>query len=314
MDTDDVAIPLILYQDREGFKITPEGLNLLNSIDKKIGVISVAGKYRTGKSYLLNKIILNLKSHGFGVGPSINPCTKGIWIYNKPIDFRTSEGEDIALLIIDSEGLGAFDEDANHDTKIFMLAVLLSSYFIYNSVGSIDENALNNISLVLNLTKNLQVRSTDSESDVEELANYFPTFLWVLRDFSLQLIDTSGNTITSKEYLENSLLPQKGVSDAIEAKNRVRKLVKHFFRDRDCFALIRPSEDEKSLQNLQNVDERSLRPEFLRQSAQLNKMIFRKVKPKSLNGKILTGKMLAGIAMAYVEAINKGAIPTIEGA
>ena len=78
MEPDSAAIPLIIYQDREGFKLTPEGLSLLNSIDKKIGVISVAGKYRTGKSYLLNKIILNLKSQGFGVVPSINPCTKGI--------------------------------------------------------------------------------------------------------------------------------------------------------------------------------------------------------------------------------------------
>lgn len=314
MEEDGIAIPLIIHQEREGFKVTPEGLAFLNSIEKKIGVISVAGKYRTGKSYLLNKIILNLKSRGFGVGPSINPCTKGIWIYNQAIDFKTADGEEISLLILDSEGLGAFDEDANHDTKIFMLAVLLSSFFIYNSVGSIDENALNNISLVLNLTKNLQVRSTDSESDVEELANYFPSFLWVLRDFSLQLIDSTGNAITSKEYLENALMPQKGVSDAIEAKNRVRKLLKHFFKDRDCFALIRPSEDEKTLQNLQNVSESALRPEFVRQTANLRKSIYRKVKVKALNGKPLTGKMLAGITIAYIEAINKGAVPTIEGA
>lgn len=308
------AIPLIMYQEREGFKITQEGLALLNSIDKKVGVISVAGKYRTGKSYLLNKIILNLKTQGFGVGPSINPCTKGIWIYSKPIDFKTSDGEDIALLILDSEGLGAFDEDANHDTRIFMLAVLLSSYFIYNSVGSIDENALNNISLIVNLTKNLQIRSSDSDLDVDELANYFPSFLWVIRDFSLQLIDSSGNSITSKEYLENSLLPQKGMSDAIETKNRIRKLLKHFFKDRDCFALVRPSEDEKILQSLQNISEDALRPEFIRQVGQLRKNIMRKVKGKTLNNKPITGKMLAGIAASYVEAINKGAVPTIEGA
>jgi Guanylate-binding protein, N-terminal domain/Guanylate-binding protein, C-terminal domain/PX domain len=314
MESEGAAIPLILYYEREGFRITPEGLEFLNSIDKKIGVISVAGKYRTGKSYLLNKIILNIKSQGFGVGPTINPCTKGIWIYNKPIDIKTSDGDDIALLILDSEGLGAFDEDANHDTRIFMLAVLLSSYFIYNSVGSIDENALNNFSLIINLTKNLQIRATDSELDVEELSNYFPSLLWVLRDFSLQLIDPSGNTITTKEYLENSLQPQKGTSDAVEAKNRIRKLLKHFFRDRDCFSLVRPSEDERTLQNLQNIDSSALRPEFVNQSSQLNKIIYKRVKVKTLNGKPITGKMLAGIAMSYVDAINKGAVPTIEGA
>ena len=59
------------------------------------------------------------------------------------------------MIIIDSEGIGAFDEDENHDTKIFLLAMLLSSFFIYNSMGSIDENSLNQLSLVVNLTKNI---------------------------------------------------------------------------------------------------------------------------------------------------------------
>jgi hypothetical protein len=56
-------------------------------------------------------------------------------------------------LIIDTEGFGGMDENVNHDTRIFLFSLLLSSYFIYNSVGSIDENALNNISLIVNLAK-----------------------------------------------------------------------------------------------------------------------------------------------------------------
>jgi Guanylate-binding protein, N-terminal domain len=56
---------------------------------------------------------------------------------------------------MDTEGLGALDEDSNHDVRIFSLAILLSSYFIYNSVGSIDENALQNLNLVVNLTKHI---------------------------------------------------------------------------------------------------------------------------------------------------------------
>ena len=53
------------------------------------------------------------------------------------------------VLLIDSEGIGAFDEDENHDTKIFLFALLLSSYFIYNSMGTIDENAISNLSLIV---------------------------------------------------------------------------------------------------------------------------------------------------------------------
>ena len=49
----------------------------MSRIKDPVGVICVAGKYRTGKSFLLNRIILNKTDNsGFGVGPTINPCTK----------------------------------------------------------------------------------------------------------------------------------------------------------------------------------------------------------------------------------------------
>jgi hypothetical protein len=113
--------------------------------------------YRTGKSYLLNRMLLD-RSDGFGVGPTINPCTKGLWIWSEPIKGVTPDGKTIQVLVIDTEGLGAFDETQNHDVRIFTLAILLSSFFIYNSMGSIDETSLNQLSLVVNLTKNIQLR------------------------------------------------------------------------------------------------------------------------------------------------------------
>jgi Guanylate-binding protein, N-terminal domain len=61
----------------------------------------------------------------------------------------------VAMIVVDTEGLGAYDEDENHDAKIFLLALLLSSLLIYNSVGTIDENALNSLSLVINLSKKI---------------------------------------------------------------------------------------------------------------------------------------------------------------
>ena len=61
--------------------------------------------------------------------------------------------------MIDTEGIGALDEDQTHDTRIFTLAILASSCFIYNSTGSIDENAVQNLSLVVNLTKHIQINT-----------------------------------------------------------------------------------------------------------------------------------------------------------
>jgi len=71
------------------------------------------------------------------------------------------------MIVIDTEGLGAFDEDENHDAKIFLLALLLSSMLIYNSVGTIDETALNNLSLVINLSKKIQLRDQESPEDID---------------------------------------------------------------------------------------------------------------------------------------------------
>ena len=50
-------------------------MEFLKNLPGPLGIISVAGMYRTGKSYLLNRMLLN-RSGGFGVGPTINPCTK----------------------------------------------------------------------------------------------------------------------------------------------------------------------------------------------------------------------------------------------
>jgi hypothetical protein len=47
----------------------------------QVAVVSIAGLYRTGKSYILNKIIG--REGGFTVGPTVKACTKGIWIWGK---------------------------------------------------------------------------------------------------------------------------------------------------------------------------------------------------------------------------------------
>jgi hypothetical protein len=59
-----------------------------------------------------------------------------------------------------------------------------------------------------------------------------------------------GNEISQKTYLENALKEQRGTSDSAENKNRIRRLIRLFFKDRDCCTLVRPVEDERNLQKL----------------------------------------------------------------
>lgn len=80
------AVPLVTWDNSNNqFEIANEAKEILSLIKGPIGVIAVAGMYRTGKSYLLNRVLLNIQKDGFGVGPTINPCTKGIWMWGKPI-------------------------------------------------------------------------------------------------------------------------------------------------------------------------------------------------------------------------------------
>ena len=81
-----------------------------------------------------------------------------------------------------------------------------------------------------------------------------------------------------------SLQEHNGISDAVEEKNRVRRLVKSFFADRDCHTVVRPIEDERQLQGLNDMQDQSLRSEFVTAINTLRRKIFRKVKPKEIRG------------------------------
>jgi hypothetical protein len=62
------------------------------------------------------------------------------------------------------------------------------------------------------------------------------------------------------------------------------------------------------------MDDKQLRPEFVKQISELRQKIFKKVKPKVLNGKPLTGEMILELALAYTNAINSGSVPNIQNA
>ena len=308
------AIPFVIFQDNK-FQIHEEARNLLTQNNyAHIGIISLVGKYRTGKSFLLNRVILNTQqTSGFGVGATFKPCTKGIWIWSDPLIINNSNcPKTFPCFLIDTEGLGAYDEEINHDSKIFLIAILISSLFIFNSFGAIDETAINSLSFILNLSKIIKIKSLSHDDNEEELSEYFPFFLWLLRDFSLKLEDKDGNNISEKEYLESALENKIGDSEVIVEKNRVRNLIKAYFPDRDCFTMVRPVEKESDLQNLQNLPDDMLRKEFIEQAQKFRDKVYKIATPKSFHKRALSSNMLVELVQNILDSINAGAIPVIE--
>ena len=159
------AIPLIL--ENEGrYEVSEEATKLLDDLPAPLAVVSIAGLWRTGKSYLLNQLsgaTCDNDKTGFQVGASVNACTKGLWLWGEPV--RLPDG--LTVLFIDTEGLGSTSRTQTEDSQIFSLALLLSSLFVWNSRGVIDGNALEDFALVVNLTKHIHVRSEAAKKALE---------------------------------------------------------------------------------------------------------------------------------------------------
>ncbi|NXP04123.1 GBP2 protein, partial [Thinocorus orbignyianus] len=104
--------------------------------------------------------------------------------------------------------------DTENDTWIFVLTVLLSSTLIYNSRGTIDQQALDQLHYVMKLTEKVKLKaapgqSEDEQRESEKVAPFFPSFVWTVRDFTLQL-EVDGKEISEDEYLEKALTIKEG--------------------------------------------------------------------------------------------------------
>lgn len=72
----------------------------------------------------------------------------------------------ICQLVVSSDTRSALLQTGQYSTQIFSLAVLLSSLFVYNQMGGIDEAALDRLSLVTEMTKHIRVKAGDSAGTV----------------------------------------------------------------------------------------------------------------------------------------------------
>ena len=129
-DFPDEAIPLIeVSDDKSTLTVNEEAAALLARVECVLCPIAIVGLYRTGKSSLLN--FLNGKQAGFRVGPSVSRCTRGVWIYGRPKAVPLGDGRTCAIVLLDTEGVGGLEADAQYDTRIFALATLLCAGLVY---------------------------------------------------------------------------------------------------------------------------------------------------------------------------------------
>ncbi|TFJ86059.1 hypothetical protein NSK_002879 [Nannochloropsis salina CCMP1776] len=152
--------------------------------DMKVAVVSVVGAFRTGKSFLLTFLLRYLR-YGSELDDSedwmtaagdlregnINEkvlagddgrnalessfqwragkerTTTGIWMWSEAFVRRVANGEEVAVLLMDTQGMFDNETSMNLTACIFGLSTLLSSYQIYNVQNRIQEDNLQHLAL-----------------------------------------------------------------------------------------------------------------------------------------------------------------------
>jgi len=69
--------------------------------------------------------------------------------------------------------------------------------------------------------------------------------------------------------------------------------------------------DESKLAHIEDLKWEDLKSEFRRETIHFVKTVKRRLKPKTVNGKIITSSMFLQLAMEYTEAINSKETPTV---
>jgi hypothetical protein len=334
MATERRALPLVSFDEKtEDFVIHEDALSILEAERDAVATVAICGPYRSGKSFLLNllttraeqadKAAPSISKSGFAVGHSTVSCTKGLWMLDKPTTVQTADGSTVKVFFLDVEGFGATDKTSHYDARIFSIACLICSCLLYNSQGTIDESSIGNLAFIAHLTQQIKLRSAsgqeqdqDGEDELSSgaLKGFFPSFVWMLRDFLLEMSDEMGNEMTPDEYLDKALQPQQGYDQETLARNRTRHMLTSFFQERACFTLVRPAESEEQLRSVEDLGWEALRPSFRKEFEEFQTRFLGSLKPKKYRGVAMDGAMVGAMIRSYVLAVNSGGVPCVEDA
>ncbi len=102
---------------------------------------------------------------GFSWNHETEPQTHGIWIWSKPIIIKQSIGKQIAIILMDTQGV--YDEytDLRDWSTIVGITLLTSSCFIFNVFTDVQEDVLQQLETFLNYGR-LAVQTSDSKEPV----------------------------------------------------------------------------------------------------------------------------------------------------
>ncbi|XP_067938865.1 atlastin-like [Watersipora subatra] len=247
------AIQVVKVSDEHLFELVEENLSsVLNREDvrhKKVVVVSVAGAFRKGKSFLLNFFIRYLNYimsseefsdygwlddedqplGGFAWRGGAERETTGILMWSEPYCVTTPDGDELAVILLDTQGAFDTESTVRECATIFALSTMLSSVQVYNLHANIQENDLQHLQLFTEYGKLATIAGENGPPP-------FQSLLFLVRDWSYpydyEYGMDGGNSLLAKRL-------ELSASQHAELQ-LLRQQIRSCFETIDCFLMPHP--------------------------------------------------------------------------
>ncbi|XP_005360846.1 atlastin-2 [Microtus ochrogaster] len=236
---------VLAHEDDHNFELDEEALEQIllqeHIRDLNIVVVSVAGAFRKGKSFLLDfmlRYMYNKDSQSW-IGGNNEPLTgftwrggceretTGIQVWNEVFVIDRPNGTKVAVLLMDTQG--AFDSQSTIKdcATVFALSTMTSSVQVYNLSQNIQEDDL----------QHLQLFTEYGRLAMEEIYQKpFQTLMFLIRDWSYPYEHSYGLE-GGKQFLEKRLQVKQNQHEELQ---NVRKHIHNCFSNLGCFLLPHP--------------------------------------------------------------------------
>ena len=196
-----------------------------------------------------------------------------------------------ATVLLDTEGINAVGASETMAMSLLTLTTLLSSFLIYNSKKVPQKVDLDKMRCFSQLATSLLAQCGESMPD-EAKREFFPHFLWLLRDVSLKMTDREGKELGATEFLHTRVL----ASESGELTDLDKSLVS-LFPSLECATLPIPSTKRDIIRGIVEQQDK-LKPAFNAAVDALIQQVLQKVAPKKAVDRItkVSGKSLAALA------------------
>ncbi|KAF4530060.1 hypothetical protein B566_EDAN013964 [Ephemera danica] len=270
--------------------------------NRPVAVISIAGMFRKGKSFFLNFILRYLKSRddpqwidsqyghleGFDWRPDHEGVTSGIIIW--PEVFVVNN---VAIVLIDTQGLYESNKNTVEDTYIMVLSFLFSSLQILNHQEGLNSTDLKNFEFFAKYGIALESKTTKIKG--------FQNLMFLIRDWKFENLHAYGLK-SGNEYLDHFLK-----TTINEELHSVRETLKQF-EGVDCFLMPYPGETVARHPDFKG-SMKQIESSFLDNMKDLVEGLIANVKPKKLLGKEANGECVIQFMKNYIERLNCGDLP-----